>query len=243
MKVGLVGFPGSGKTSAFFALTGQQGALGHSGKGPGKTHFAAVPVTEPSAARIIRPRKQVLFVDVAAPPGIAGRSFDAQVMVAMREVDTLLQVVRGFASTDGSPADPVGELTDLATEMRVGDLATIDKRLARLHKEAPKPDELTLLKRLRAELEHGTPLREVTLSATEQALIAGQQFLTQKPLVVLYNVAESDPPSALPSDLTAYAARHTIPVVPLCSQRSDALTAHDLIPLWQAIKVCSSVGH
>ena len=91
-----------------------------------------------------------------------------------------------------------------------------------------------------------SPLRPslaARVDAAREALIAGQQFLTQKPLVVLYNVAESDPPSALPSDLTAYAARHTIPVVPLCSQRSDALTAHDLLPLWQAIKVCSSVGH
>jgi hypothetical protein len=178
----------------------------------------------------------VVFVDVAAPPGIAGRSFDTQVMLAMREVDTLLQVVRGFSSAEGSPADPIGELTDLATELRIGDLATIDRRLARLQKEVPKPDELALLKRLRTELEQGTPLRKLSLSATEQALIAGQPFLTQKPLVVLYNIAEPSQPSTVPADLQTYAAEHKLPVVPLCSQRSDALTAHDLLPLWQALK-------
>lgn len=241
MKVGLVGFPGSGKTSAFFALTGQQGAIGHSGKGPGKTHFVAVPVTEPAAARVLRPRKEVVFVDVAAPPGIAGRSFDAQVMMAMREVDVLLQVVRGFPSADGSPADPVGELTDLATEMRIGDLSAIDKRLGRLHKEAPRPDEQSLLGRLRAHLgqgAHGETLRELNLSESEQCLIASLHVLTQKPLVVLYNIVESASASPLPADLQAYAARHKLPIVPLCSQRSDALTSHDLIPLWQALKAC-----
>lgn len=238
MKVGLVGFPGSGKTSAFFALTGQQSTLGHSGKGPGKTHFAAVPVTEPASARVVRPRRQVVFVDVAAPPGVAGRSFDAQVMLAMREVDVLLQVVRGFVSSDGSPADPVGELTDLATELRIGDMATIDRRLGRLQREAPRPDEQALLRRLRAHLDHGEALRELSLEPSEQSLIASQQLLTQKPLVVLYNLAESDLDAPLPTDLQAHIARHKLPLVPLCSQRSDSLSVADLIPLWQALKAC-----
>lgn len=222
MKVGLVGFPGSGKTTVFGALTGQQAELGYSGKGPGKTNLAVVKVPtdrnqatgEPLKPR--PPHTQVIFVDVAAPPGVAGRSFDSSAMSAMRDVDALIQVVRGFPSPDGAAADPVGELTDLATEMTVGDLAILDKRLERLQKETARPGETELLQRFKAHLERGEMLRDLKLSDAQVQLLAGQRLLTQKRLIVAYNVAEKAEGQPLPTELSKYLASHSLPLIPLC---------------------------
>ena len=82
MKVGLVGFPGSGKTTVYNALTGQRAETGYAGKGSGKTNLGVVKVPDPrvdALAAIHKPRKitfaEVVFVDVAAPPG-QGCCFD-----------------------------------------------------------------------------------------------------------------------------------------------------------------------
>ena len=78
MKVGLIGFPGSGKTTVFHALTAQQAEIGHSGKGHSQTHFAVVKGSDQKLAALLehyrsqRPgRTAVVFVDAAAPPGVA----------------------------------------------------------------------------------------------------------------------------------------------------------------------------
>ena len=47
MKVGLVGFPGSGKTTVYNALTGQRAETGYAGKGSGKTNLGVVKVPDP----------------------------------------------------------------------------------------------------------------------------------------------------------------------------------------------------
>ncbi len=232
MKVGLVGFPGSGKTTVFNALTGQQAEIGYSGKGLGKTNLAVVKVPDPridALADLYKPRKttraEVVFVDVAAPPGVAGRSLDASAIVAMREVDALAAVVRGFPSAEGAAADPVGELSDLATEMTIGDLAPIEKRLERLKKEKAKPGEQDLLLRCKAHLDQGGSLRDLPLSESELQLASGYRFLTRKPLLVVYNVAESDIVRPLPAAVQAYLATHKLTAIPLCGQLEMDLAA------------------
>ncbi len=223
MKVGLIGFPGSGKTTVFHALTAQQADIGHSGKGHSQTHFAVVKSSDQKLSALLdhyrsqRPgRTAVVFVDAAAPPGVAGRGFDASALAAMREVDALAQVVRAFRAPDGSEADPIGELTDLATEMKVSDLAVIDKRLARLQKDPPQPGEKELLQRLREQLERAGHLRDVPLSAAEQSLVGSCRFLSAKPLLVLYNVEGKDINQPIPADVSSYLNSHKLRALPVC---------------------------
>src|SRR5262245_18605085 len=109
MKVGLVGFPGSGKTTVFSALTGQHAETGYAGK---KTNLGVVKVPDErvmALSAIHKPKKttlaEIVFMDVPAPPGAGGRSLDPQAVAAMREVDALVQVVRGFSAEDGTAPD------------------------------------------------------------------------------------------------------------------------------------------
>lgn len=216
MKVGLVGFPGSGKTTVYNALTGQRAETGYAGRG-GRPNRAVVRVPDQRVERlaeIYRPKKvtfaEIMFVDMPAPPGAGPRSLDPQALAAMREVDALVQVVRGFPAEDGTAPDPAGELSDLAAELALGDLAPVERRLERLKKEKGRPGEAELLERLRAQLDQGQPLRELPLTDAELTLLSGYRFLTLKPLLVVLNLDEASLGRPLPPGVEAAARGLTL---------------------------------
>ena len=212
MKIGLVGFPGSGKTTVFNALTGLAAETGY-GATRGKTNLGVVKVPDArvdALAKIYQPKKsvyaEITFCDVAqaATPG-QGKGLDEQVLRAMREVDALCQVVRGFANAAGEAPQPLAEARDFEIEMNLSDLILIENRLDRLKKEKAKPAEKELLERLKAQLDAGQPLRGLDLGATELGAIAGYRFLTLKPLLLILDVAEADAAKPAPADLADYA--------------------------------------
>ena len=113
MKIGLVGFPGSGKTTVFNALTGLSAETGYAAS-RGKTHLGVVKVPDPrveALAGLFQPKKKTLaeitFSDVAAEAGGAGsaRGLDRTVLAAMREMESLCQVARAFVD----PAQGAGQ--------------------------------------------------------------------------------------------------------------------------------------
>src|SRR5262245_58616298 len=134
MKLGLVGFPASGETTVFNALTGLGAETGY-GAGRGKTNLGVVKVPDKrvdALAALFRPKKttyaEIAFSDVAATAaGTQGQSLDATTLAAMREMDALCQVVRGFPGVGGEPADPLTEVRNLEVEMALGDLILVEK--------------------------------------------------------------------------------------------------------------------
>jgi GTP-binding protein YchF len=213
MKVGLVGFPGSGKTTVFNALTGLSAETGfHAARG--KTHLGTVKVPDDrvvALAELYHPKKttlaEITFCDVAAAAaGSHGQSLDESTLRAMREVDALCQVVRGFPDATGEAPGPLAEARGLEDEMNLADLILIEKRLERLAKEKAKTSEGELLGILKAALEAGTPLRRLEgISAETWATLAGYRFLTQKPLLVVLNVPEDQAAAPAPEDLALHA--------------------------------------
>ena len=213
MKVGLVGFPGSGKTTVFNALTGLSAETGF-GAARGKTNLGTVKVPDDrvtALAGLYHPKKSTLaeitFSDVAAASaGNQGQSLDETTLRAMREVDALCQVVRGFTGAAGENADPLAEARGLEDEMNLADLILIEKRLERLAKEKAKTGEAELLGTLKEALEAGTPLRRLDgISPEAWATLTGYRFLTQKPLLLVLNVSEDQAAVPAPEDLAGHA--------------------------------------
>ena len=223
MKIGLVGFPGSGKTTVFNALTGLAAETGY-GAARGKTNLGVVKVPDArvdALAKIFEPKKKVYaeitFCDVAvaASPG-QGKGLDEQVLRAMREVDALCQVLRGFPDSAGAVIRPLQEAHDFEAEMNLSDLILVEARLERLKKEKAKPAEKELLDKLKAHLDAGQPLRSLeTLTATDLGAIAGYRFLTLKPLMLILDVAEADAAKPPPADLAEHARTHGLGLVVL----------------------------
>ena len=220
MKIGLVGFPGSGKTTVFNALTGLHADTGF-GAARGKTNLGVVKVPDAQVdalGDLYQTRRRVFaeitFSDVAAgAAGGSARGLDRAVLNAMREVDALCQVVRAF--DDGAPLQ---EAHDLEAETILADLELVEKRLERLKKEKGKPREEEILRRLKAQLDAEKPLRGLELAEEDWVAMSGYRFLSEKPLLLVLNVPEEKVAEAAPADVAAYARDRGLGLVVLSAK-------------------------
>ena len=218
MKIGLVGFPESGKSTVFGALTGLAVETGYAAT-RNKTNIGVVKVPDPrvdALAEIYQPKKvtyaEITFTDLG---GAGGEGVDRKVLNAMREVDALCQVVCAFPDTAGDPPHPLVEITDLETETILADLELVERRVARLAKDRSNPRELDLLRRIQAHLEDERAVRSFELSEEENKMIAGYALLSQKPLLLVINVAESDIGAEVSPEVRACASQRGLGVVVL----------------------------
>ena len=229
MKIGLVGFPGSGKTTVFNALTGLAAGTGfHSARG--KTNLGTVKVPDErvvALANLFHPKKttfaEITFSDVAGSG--SGKSLDDQTLAAMREVDALCQVVRGFPDPAGAPPSPLAEARNLEDEMNLADLIIVEKRLERLQREKSKSAEVPLMETLKAALESGTPLRRVELTPDQWAMLAGFRFLTAKPLLLVLNVPESEAASTPPPGFVLLAGQVEMDIAQMPAEEQSEFVA------------------
>lgn len=224
MKVGLVGFARAGKTTIFNALTGLSAEVG----GFDKKREAAIAVVKvpdsriDALAEIVNPERkkyaEVTFLDFP-PPEERKTSLETEALVQMRESEALAQVVRAFEDPSvATPVDPVRDLRAFHAELILADLAVIEKRLERVKKEKGKERERDLLEKCRKVLEDEQVLRHVSFLPEEQAMLSGFAFLSQKPLLVVYNVDENGLNTPLPATVTDYAANEKLIVIPICGK-------------------------
>ena len=216
MKIGLVGYPGSGKSTVFGALTGIEVATGY---GSGKANLGVVKVPDPrvdALATLYSPKKttyaEITFSDLGAGHG---EGLDRAALNAMRSVDALCQVLRGFPDDAGETADPLAELRGLETETLLADLEVVEQRVARLSKDRSNPRELALLERVQHALEDETPVRALDLTGEEAKQLSGYALLTGKPLLLVLNVTEDRVASPAPEELVRAVADRGLGLVVL----------------------------
>jgi GTP-binding protein YchF len=207
VQVTIVGLPGSGKTTVFNALTGSHADTGGFSGGRAAPNVGVVKVPDARLDRLselFHPRKttpaDVTYVDVAIPAGAAREgTVNPDVLAMIRNADALLHVARAFEGGD-SPADAWRDVEAMDTEFAIADLMVIEKRLEKLRtsgrhgspqeREANAQEE-ELLARLEPELSAGHPLRAVQMTDDDELRLRGYRFLTQKPVLVVLNLDES----------------------------------------------------
>ena len=120
----------------------------------------------------------------------------------IRETDAICEVVRCFEDSnvvhvDGN-VDPIRDIETINLELALADLETVTNRINRISKKArmsKDKDELLeyeTLEKLRKALEENTPIRLLDLTKEEKSIIKSFNLLTEKPLIYLANVNESD---------------------------------------------------
>ncbi|HKG22952.1 MAG TPA: redox-regulated ATPase YchF [Blastocatellia bacterium] len=229
MKVGLVGFAGSGKTTIFNTLTGLTAEVGGYGARE-KANVGVIKVPDDRVDRLgelFNPKKktyaEVSFVDVAGPPSDGGErsesGLDPRLVQHMRDVEALVHVVRAFDNPMLlQPADPARDIRAFDDELMLTDLVQIETRITRLKKEKDSTRERELLERLKSEIENERPLRDLEISPEELGLVAGFRFLSLKPLLLLLNVAEDRMASEPASEVSDLAASKNLSFIAMSGQ-------------------------
>jgi GTP-binding protein YchF len=204
MKTAIIGLPMVGKMSLFTILTGvhQETRIGSTAA---RTGVARVPDARLDAlARLFEPAKTthatVEYVDM---PAISKENLrDPSYVASLRNVDAFAHVLRLFEDEtvphEKGSVDPARDLADVETELILSDFVVVEKRMERLDKDRKKiknPEldrEFELLQRCKTLLDENKPLRELTIDADDEKRIRGFQFLSQKPMLYVLNLGESD---------------------------------------------------
>jgi GTP-binding protein YchF len=207
MRVGLVGFAGSGKSTLFELLTGAK-------PDPGKVHAGQVGVATLSDPRLDfltalhKPKKVTpATVELLDTPGLLPGTHgdNPQRLALIREGDALLIVLGAFAG-----GDPAADLAAFRDEILFADLGVVTNRAERLEASVkkPRPDreqqlkELDVVKRVLAALDAGQTIASLGLTEEEKKPMRSFGLLTDKPEVVVLNVSQGQP---IPDSLRAVA--------------------------------------
>ncbi len=234
MKVAIVGFSHSGKTTVFNALTGLHAAVGGYGD-PSKPNLGTIKVPDERVDRlstIFQPKKatyaEIVFVDVPGSTDRPGAVLDQTTLVQMRDADALVQVVRAFGDPlTGEAADAARDIDNFKSELILADLAIVEKRLERLRKEKGQELEAELLERCRAALDSEKSLRQVELSAADERALAGFALLSRLPLLVALNVGEGEAGGVLAPAVQTRLDRDGVGGLALCAQIEMEIAALD----------------
>ena len=197
MKVGIIGFSQSGKSTLYRAAAG----------GLAKGDVTAVPVPDGRFASIVaqvKPKKStpptIELHDDIEPIQSGHTMFTNRFLDQARKADVLLHVVRAFESPIApyhEDVDPRRDQEAVDVEIVLSDLESIENRYEKLLKiqatkspGSPEYNEKMLFERIRPELEDGRPIRALNLGEEELKICGNFQFLSAKQTVVAFNVGE-----------------------------------------------------
>lgn len=236
MQIGIIGVKFTGKTTLFNVITGAGIATGQGGVEP---HLAVGKVPDPRLdilTEMFQPKRKinasVEWVDIPgfqAGVGTDGAREATKFLEHGRKVDALAQVIRCFDGGFGTP-DPMGEFETLALELSLADLQIVENRLEKLEKEKTRmgkvanPLEPPMMQRFKEQLENDLPLRDLELNPDEVKMASGYTFLTQKPLIAVFNCAEG---AEAPSEVVEAARKTGAEVVSLCASMEEELAELD----------------
>ncbi len=217
MKIGLVGYQGSGKSTVFEWLTGQKPdpALSHTIQ----SAMAAIP--EPrieGLCQIYKPKKiSQASLELIDTPGLS-RSHEGSAarLALIREAGCLVLVIDAFGRTD-----PFSDMQAFDGDLILADMEIVTNRIARVVESKRKPlpkaeqealhhEHTTLTKVLEA-LENGTPLADWNLTDDQLKVTRSFRLFGEKPRVILFNTADDE---TKPERFTSLSTQQT-PVIAL----------------------------
>jgi GTP-binding protein YchF len=212
LRAGIVGLPNVGKSTLFNALTATKNA--QSANYPFCTIEPNVGVVTVPDERLkvladLCKSKEIIptvieFVDIAGlvKGASQGEGLGNQFLHNIREVDAIIQVVRCFDDENTihveGKVDPISDIETINTELALADIASIERRLARISKQAKGGDkeavlENNALNKLNELLQEGhfINLKE-HFNEDEIEVIKPLNLMSVKPVIYCANVSEFD---------------------------------------------------
>jgi len=207
MKIGIVGYQGSGKSTLFHWLTGVA-------PDPAKAHetqtamASVVDARVPGLCEVYKPKKVThAALEIVDTPGLS-RSHEgsAAKLATIREAGCLVVVVAAYGGND-----PGADLSNFNDDLLIADLDIVSGRVERLRDQVrrPRPNreelqkELTALEPLVAVLESGQTLREAALTPDQLKATRSFQLFSEKPRLVVINITDDMSPEEMDSGIPA----------------------------------------
>lgn len=245
LRTGIVGLPNVGKSTLFNALTSAKNA--QSANYP----FCTI---EPNVGVVTVPdeRLEILqklckcsdiiptaieFVDIAGlvKGASKGEGLGNQFLHNIREVDAIIQVVRCFDDPNtihvAGKVNPLDDIEVINTELALADLASVEKRQARIAKQAKGGDkdavlEDKVLTKLTDLLSEGTFINiNDHFNEEEISVVKQLNLMSTKPVIYAANVSEYDlkDGNAYTQQVKEYASKHNAEVVLISAKIEEEL--------------------
>jgi GTP-binding protein YchF len=205
MKIGLVGFAGSGKTTVFNTMTGQDVPVGYGGE----VRLGIVRVPDEridQLSQIFSPKKttyaEMSFCDVPGEHGADQKGLSPRGLQQIRDQEALCLVLRDFdnPALEGDP-NPLGDLNAFHTECIFADHEIVENRLDRAKKERLDQLEIAAFETMLSALESERALRSIPDGELDRKYLKGFGLLSDRPLLVALNRAEERAAEPMPDDL------------------------------------------
>ena len=245
LRAGIVGLPNVGKSTLFNALTASKNA--QSANYP----FCTI---EPNVGVVTVPdeRLQVLsdlckskdiiptvieFVDIAGlvKGASQGEGLGNQFLHNIREVDAIIQVVRCFDDENtihvAGKVDPISDIEIINAELALADLASVERRIQRIQKQAKGGDKEAVLEnnallKLTELLNEGTFINlKDHFNNDEINVIKQLNLMSVKPVIYCANVSEFDlkDGNEYTKRVAEYAQSHGAETVVICARIEEEL--------------------
>ena len=245
LKAGIVGLPNVGKSTLFNAITKQNILAAN-------YPFATI---EPNVGVVVVPDVRLDFLnDLYHPKSLVPTSFEFTDIAGLvkgastgeglgnkflshiREVDAICEVVRCFE--DGNithvegAVDPIRDIEIINIELVLADLEVVENRLNRIGKKAIMSKdkdtikEVEFLNKVKESLLKNEAIRRLELNEEELSLSKAFNFLTQKPIIYMANISESDLKNngnEYVNKVRDYASREGAEVVVVCAKIESEL--------------------
>ena len=212
LRTGIVGLPNVGKSTLFNALTSAKNA--QSANYPFCTIEPNVGVVNvpderlPILAKLCKTTQiiptAIEFVDIAGlvKGASQGEGLGNQFLHNIREVDAIIHVVRCFDDPNtihvSGKVNPLDDINTINTELALADLASVEKREARISKQVKSGDkdakiEFGVLQTLKDLLDKGMYINVKDVFNEEELPFVKQlNLMMTKPVIYAANVSEFD---------------------------------------------------